>query len=346
MIFKTNPNFRFRTLASGDSESLGGSCNFEVLQKNQKTYLISPFFQQGVIANRYFIRIINLEDNKVIKQLDGHEDRILNVRYFLNENNKKGYLISSDRKSKVIVWDVDNDYKLLKKLNMGFSAFIYSSAIVFKNNSIYAISSSIENNNSAKIADITNNEEPKEIPSTRDIAVYFLAPWFDKNSSKNYLILCGNGKIRVVELLCFNRSSFSRDFSTGNDQQYNLGGLVYNYNKKDYFMSTSNHGGVLIIDLKNMQLVGDIIKFDKCNFYNPVKWNEKYMLILDSYNKTINVIDLLYKKLVSKMVFLELEGVRYMKKVIHPIYGEALLIIGVDYKINLLTSRSINKFKD
>ena len=35
-----------------------------------------------------------------------------------------------------------------------------------------------------------------------------------------------------------------------------------------------------------------------------------------------------------------------MKKVINPIYGEALLIVSIDYKIDLYPNRYITNFKD
>ena len=40
----------------------------------------------------------------------GHIDRIKVIRYFINRNTNDEYLISADRKSKIIVWYINNNF--------------------------------------------------------------------------------------------------------------------------------------------------------------------------------------------------------------------------------------------
>ena len=125
-----------------------------------------------------------------------------------------------------------------------------------------------------------------------------------------------------------------------------MGGLIYNFDGSNYFISSSSYGMIFIINLDVMEQVGDMRTFDNCNFYNIVKWNEKYLLILDSYFGRIDVMDFDNFKIKSMMAFPEFKSSKYMKKVVHPVYGEALLVIGIDFKINLYVNRSITKLND
>ena len=345
--FKTNPDIQFNSLISEQSDCLAGSCNFEVFKdkKDQKTYIFTLYFDIDTTQQKYAIRIISLDDKKIIKELEGHEDRILNVRYFYNEITKNEYLVSADRKTLAIVWDITNDYKNIKKIKFNFDSFIYSNVLFFKNDSIFLISSSISNHG-AKIVDITKDEKPKDITAAKNLSIYFMELWYNKNEERNYLIICGKEKITIIELFPKNNNSFMKEFTTTGRQPYNLGGLVYNFHGKNYFMSSSTFGGILIINLETMEQVGELKIFNGFNFYNIIKWNERYILILDSANKRIAVMDLNDYKIKNKLAFPELNCPRYIKKVIHQIYGEALIIITMDCKLNLYTNRYITNFKD
>ena len=346
--FKTNPDIHFNSSISEKSDCLAGSCNFEVIKnkKDQKTYVFTPYFDINyVLEIKDNIRIISLDDNKIIKELYGHEDRVLNVRYFYNEITKKEYLVSADRKYNIIVWDINDDYKILKKIKFNFNAFIYSNVLYFKNDSIFLISSSISNHG-AKIVDISKDEKPKTITATRNLIIFFMELWYNKKEKKDYLIICAKGKIIIIELFPLKENQFAKEFITSEEQNINMGGLVYNFKGKDYFISSSTFGGILIIDLETMEQVGEMKIFDQFNFYNIIKWNERYLLILDSQNQRIAVMDLNDYKIKNKIACPELYHPRYMKKVIHPVYGEALLIVGIDYKIDLYTNRNITNFLD
>ena len=61
----------------------------------------------------------------------------------------------------------------------------------------------------------------------------------------------------------------------------------------------------MIIDLETMKQVEGMKIFNDFNFYNIVKWNERYILILDSKNKRIAVMDLNDYKIKNKLVFQE-----------------------------------------
>ena len=339
--FRTNPNFCAKLLLE-NTDCLAGSCNFEVFysKKNKKTYLVTLNFLVDEEQQKYTLQVRNLEDNNIVKELEGHEDRILNVRYFYNEENEKEYLVSADKKYFVIIWEITDDFKLIKKQNFQFDAFIYSNVLLFKKDCIFLISSSISNRG-VKIMNVTKSTQPTEIPSAKDFPVYFMEIWHDKKKNKDFLILCGKSKIKIIEVEPDSENPLNKEFSTSDKQPYNLAGTIYTIGETYFFMSSSTFGGILNINLDKMETVGQFPDFNKSNFYNIVQWNEKYLLFVNSAFKKIEVMGLNDYNIKSQMVFPDFVALRYIKKCIHPVYGECLLAITMDCKLYLLCNRNI-----
>ena len=77
---------------------------------------------------------------------------------------------------------------------------------------------------------------------------------------------------------------------------------------------------------------------------NIVKWNEKYLLTIDVHKKRILIISLDIYKIVCSIVIPQIfSHERYVKKLIHPLYGESLISIGNDYKIKLYVNNFFDK---
>ena len=53
---------------------------------------------------------MTLKNNKEKKKLEGHIARFKVIKYFYDEIHDQKYLISSDRKNKIIIWDINKDY--------------------------------------------------------------------------------------------------------------------------------------------------------------------------------------------------------------------------------------------
>ena len=54
--------------------------------------------------------LIILKNNEEKKRLEGHIARFKVIKYFYDEISDKKYLLSSDRKNKIIIWDINNNY--------------------------------------------------------------------------------------------------------------------------------------------------------------------------------------------------------------------------------------------
>ena len=116
-----------------------------------------------------------------------------------------------------------------------------------------------------------------------------------------------------------------------------MGSIVYTRNNIDYLCFSSQFGLIIIYDLLNRNIVKRI-EIENAFLINIVKWNHKYLLTIDDNKKSIIVIDLYNNKIISLIKIPEIfSHERYLRKVIHPLYGESLISIGNDWKIKLYT---------
>jgi len=88
----------------------------------------------GINENNYNFNldIYSLIYNKKIRSLKGHKSLISSVKYFFDEYNKIEYLISSDKKGIVIIWDLSNNYIIKHKIESYLVQYIYSCLLIFQ----------------------------------------------------------------------------------------------------------------------------------------------------------------------------------------------------------------------
>lgn len=338
VMFSTNPNFCMKEkILEKDAECLGGSCNFEVYY-SRKDKLMSIFVAD---LNTHIINMISLLDYKIIRTLEGHKDRILNLRYFSIQKKdleEEEYLVSADRKSMVIIWDLNKDFKPLKKINAEYNNFIYSCLLFMIENNIYIVTSSIgKEKTPTKIFNLKGKKPIKEIKVTTNI--YYLIHWHNsKNDEENdYVIQCGKNEILINKLLKGEQYAL---FNTNKNGIYNLGGFAYTKGENDYLMVSSTRGDVNIWNLlKKIHL--KTIKFGNACLFNLVRWNENCMIILNSSYKQLEIIDLNNFEVISEVYCSEFDREKYIKKAIHPLYGECLISISPGYTLKLWSTRNV-----
>ena len=125
--FIKNPqNLKYKIDINTTNDSFGRNDIFEafVSVKDLKSYLISK-------NNIYNLDIYRLEDNTLIKSIKHHTNRLTIVRYFLDSNTNKEYLITADQNKMVTLWDIGNNFKILYEIKTGYSGKIYSCILVF-----------------------------------------------------------------------------------------------------------------------------------------------------------------------------------------------------------------------
>ena len=306
---------------------------FEVFisYKDNKEYLVSPN------NKNYNLEIFALINNKKIKEIEGHNDKVSTIRYFINiKNNNNEYLISADNEKKVFIWDINNDYKIIHKIETKYEDYIYSCLLIFPfdNNDNYIITSTYKTGDNpiisaTKIYSLNNIDQFKYINNTNNNSIFYLLSWYNKKNEKYYIIQLSE-KIIINNLFEDELYSELKQDPEGS----HLNGFIYNKNNNDYLCCSSDKGCINIWNLYEKNL------FKKINIQseivNVIQWNYKYFIAADYINKNLKVIDLDKMEIVSNIGEQNDNKIKCIKKINHPIFGESLLISN-DTTIKLLS---------
>jgi len=345
-------NLKYKLNISYTNDFKGVNDLFEVFVCNNdhKEYVVSKNI------NNYNLDVYTLLDNNLLLSLQGHKNRITNIRYFINKINFDEYLISADMNGKVILWDIINNYNikytiscsnynilmesgidLQRILTLRFprdQIVIYSCLLVFDiNNEDNYIISSINNisediNESiTKIYSLNNGELIKSFENK--IKIFYLLSWYNKKDSQYYIVQFGNESIVINSLL--KNKLYSEFIQKPEGLHYS--GFIYRKADNEYLLSCSTNGYINIWDLNNKNLF-KTINSDNCRLMSIIKWNNQYIIVSDLDNSII-ILDIEKLKFVDKIEGGATEGIKCIKKIYHPTYGESLLSCGRDKVIKL-----------
>ena len=87
----------------------------------------------------------------------------------------------------------------------------------------------------------------------------------------------------------------------------------------------------------NQKILVNSINVGGWSLYNIVRWNDQYILAIDSYEKLLKIIDINQGKAITCYSNIHSIGITSIKKIVHPVYGESILTSGKDNKIKLWT---------
>jgi len=331
-IFKKEPkNLKFKENITSTNTHLGWNDMFEVFisYKDNKEYLASPN------VDNYKLDIYTLINNKKINSLSGHNDHIRTIRYFINLKEKNEYLISADNIRIVIIWDITNQYSIKHKINTKYGNDIYSCLLVFPHNSSddFIITSTFNKsknyeNSSSKLYSLNKGSFIKFINNTNNIHIFYLLSWYNRIINKYYIIQFSFNKIVINSLL---EDELYAELSNEPESDH-FSGFIYNKDNKDYLFSSSN-GYINMWDLYNKQIF-QAFNMKECKLAHIIQWNEKYIIVADHDNKEIKILDI--NNCSGFLINTDhKEGLKCIKKINHPIYGESLLSSVKDKMIKL-----------
>ena len=130
-----------------------------------------------------------VENNKKCEIKNAHKTYITNLRHYLDNENKADIIISiSSKDSNIKLWNINNLECLLNLEKIYNNGFLYSACILFDNNKKYIITSNFQIMSFhlyIKVYDFNGNKI-KEIDNG---ATLFIDTYYDKNFSKNYIII-------------------------------------------------------------------------------------------------------------------------------------------------------------
>ena len=335
LINQKNPkNLRFKCNITTTNTSAGWNDMFEIFKSpnENKEYLISPN------SNNYNLDIFDLLDNKLVHSFPGHKNRIRTVRY----NNN--YLISADDDKIVIIWDINNNYKIKHKIKTNYGDNIYSCLLLFNvkiginNYNDYIITSTYndsgnDEDSATKVYSFKDGKFIKNINKTNNIAIYYLLSWINNNNY--YIIQFAYKKILINNLIT--DEIYAKLINVPESSHYS-GFITYgtypgsNING-DFLFSSSENGYINIWNL-NEKKIFKIINTNGCILAHIILWNNQYLIAADYNNKSFKIIDTCNDSIYDMKTEHKKDMV-CIKKVNHPIYGESLLTTSEDNTIKL-----------
>ena len=342
--FIINPHFIFKEIISDKIEGFSVSSLFDIFIDNDgDTILAFPFFDiKNPTLKEYNIALMSLKNNEIKKKLEGHISRFKVIKYFYDEISDKKYLVSSDRKNKVIIWDINNNYSKVYENIFEFKKNINDVLMLFINKEIFILIASLSEEDATKIINLNQekNFEVKsqtEFPDSKGLNKFSLSHWHKRDTNIDYIIQTGINKIIINAL---KTKELYATITTTQEYPNNISSFIYNKNGKDFALITSNFGIVIIYDLINKQIFKEI-KIENAYLINTLKWNENIFITINANKKAILLIDSNNNRVINSVEMKEIFGhERFMRKVRHPIYGEALISVGNDYKIKLYIDKN------
>ena len=322
-LYKKNPNLKFKQNILESNDNKGFNNLFEVYTslKDKNQYLISPNYLT------YNLDIISLNTNKLTQSLKGHNNHITSIRYFTNKIIE--YLISSDINNVVIIWDISNINIEKYKIKLKYSNWIYSNLLLFNKDYIYIITSCCGvGNTKIYLFNDTKITFLRNVNNSKNNNVYYLLSWYNEKNKNNYIIEFCKGKI-VINNINKNKLYSYLIEENAKDSCY-MTGFIYN----SYLFSNSMNGFINIWDLYEKKLINNIF-INNCLLTNFFQWNEKYIILIDGFKNNIIIVDFYHGKIISNIYSQHKNGILYIKKIDHPIYGESLLTSGQDGCIKL-----------
>ena len=339
--FKNNPkNLEFIDNITKENTSAGRNDMFEIFISyiDKKEYLVSPN------AITFNLDIYSLSDNRIIRSLSRHKNKIRVIRYFLNDKNKKEYLISADDDRMVFIWDITHNYENLCQYNTKYDSEINSCLMIFPHNSEenFVITSTFGHNGKDEdsATKVFSLEQKKQIifsnflkflkflQYTNDNPIYHLLSWYNNRYHKYYIIQFSNNKIILSNLL----EDESHQLINKPESEH-FSGCIYCNNNIDYICASSKNGYINIWNLFE-KTIYKTIDTKGCKLSQIIKWNQKYIIVADSNNKSLKIIDMDNNSIVD-FGTTHTNDLNCIKKINHPIYGESLLTAAEDNKITL-----------
>jgi len=240
-----------------------------------------------------------------------------------------------------------------KQVEIKYDNFIYSVLMIFEIGKIYAVVSTLGSGETV-VYTIGSEQPGMQLKDTKDINIYYLDYYkkeLDNGDIEHNIIQLGKNNIIVTKLNkdLTNESNYVIKVQEENFANI-LCGMVFTKNNKDLLITSSTRGLILVIDLNSTQdppenrIIKRLADFTDVFFYNFVRWNDKYILLYEALQRRILVLDTDNDyNIVSKVLCPEMYFDRFIRKVYHPIYGESILSVGIDWKIKLFTNRNIIK---
>lgn len=340
-FFENNPNIRFmRKILESDKYNYKAFTYFYSYIEKRHNIVI------GTNNNNINVfTIYDKENIQLIKVLEGHQTPITEIQYFNNDNLiKEEYLLSAENRF-VFIWDINNNYNIIFKINTKYSkkSDIMSCLILFnisnKNfivTSCFQYNANDENGNDYTHLYSFNNKKCKFIrnyPGSNNNQTCHLLSWYNQKNNNYYLIECCKDKIDINNLIeKIKYGEFNSPINDGKKVYFNYG-IIYNNKGKDLLLCSLSTGIISVWNLESKNLI-DYLYLNNCWPGNIIRWNKTYIIVVDKHQKSFKIIDLHNLILISNIIFekksINCLGYNSIVKINYPDYGESIIALSLE----------------
>ena len=172
-----------------------------------------------------------------------------------------------------------------------------------------------------KMYSLMNGGFIKNIYNTNDNCTRYLLSWHNNENFDDYIIECCDSKISINNLL--KKENYCTFESESEEEEY-LNGFIFSKDDNVYLCTGSWNGYIRIWDLNEKNEINNV-KTDYCDLYHIIYWSNNYAIFVYKFIKSINIINIETLEIITQIKNENLEGVKCIKKIIHPQFGESLL---------------------
>ena len=318
-----NPkNIQFSKDLINNSYSIGTNNSFCVFKSINDILIL-------IYSNDIFSIIsYNIFDFKLINEIKhAHDKYIINFRHYLDKNNNRDLVLSSDSDN-IRVWNLNYLECMLNIQYIYIGGIMFSSCFLNNKDNIYIVTSSYKFG-PVKIFDF-NKKQIKQMNYSND-GIYFIDCYYDKKYAKNFIITGNDNYIKSYD---YEKNNIYHIYLDDNIKQNHISFIVNTKEEKVKIIDASETGNIRIWDFHLGTLLNKI-KFDiKLNCI--CLWYDEYYFI-GCRDKTIKLINL-EKKVIEKNLKGHDDRVVTIKNITHPIYGNCLISQNLEFgKIKLWT---------
>ena len=273
----------------------------------------------------------NLIDKKIMTSIkNAHPDDIRTFSHYLNKKDRKDLLISISEQN-LKVWNFNNFENILSIEMPNESGKFYSGCFINENDNIniltinknYSENGTLDFSNSFNVLNLNGNII-KNIKQVDDIT--YIDCYYNKKTSKNYIILGHSNKIRTYDYKnnnIYNTYNKSEITYKGNMDHMNI---IINDNEELIKIIAPNNKFIEIWNFDTGILINKInIKENVCTIG---LWNDKFLFAgCAGKFKLIDYKEGIIKQIYKGEYYYLFPNIIYLEKLKIPLYGECLLYV-------------------
>ena len=318
IIYNSNPEeISFLNNLIEDSFSNNLSINSFIVFKtiNEILYLVYANQNKSIIT-------YSLDNNKKMNEIkNSHSYYIIDLRYHLDEIHHRDLVLSiSLNDNNIKIWDINNLECLLSLDNIYKKKSLITACFYGSKKQNYIITGISNDYDPIKMINLENLRTQKLLDSKDKI--YFIDFYYDKNSSKKYIITSNEIYVQSFDLkekklyhLYYDKDDFLNYKSI----------VIWIANGITQLVEAGKRGYVRIWDFHSGKLLNKI-KINKNGISCLCLWNNEY-LFAGCDDKKLRLVDLKNRKVIKKLIAHD-NIVLNIRKIIIPNFGECLISQG------------------